>query len=140
LATFSIKVSLRGALILLQIVAVSLGPALAAHHKLATFYNTATPVTLRGSVARVEWQNPHAMIYVTVMNPAGRTEEWIVEGSALAVLGGRGWARDTVKPGDVVTVSGFLPATQRTRWVGGATVELRDGRKLSFGGDLQRYR
>jgi hypothetical protein len=125
-------------LILAALLSASFGTGFAAHHKRAAFYDLSAPVTLKGTIARVDWQNPHATIHVSVSDPAGLAEEWVVEGSALAVLTGRGWTSGSLKQGDAVTVSGFLPATQRTRSVGGATIAWEDGRRLWFGEDLQR--
>jgi hypothetical protein len=119
-------------------VALALGTALAAHHKLATFYDWSALVSLKGTITRVEWQNPHVMFYVDVVIAAGPPEAWIVEGDSPAVLTSRGWAQATLKQGDAVTVSGFRPTTRNARWVGGATIELRDGRRLLFGEELRR--
>jgi hypothetical protein len=95
---------------------------------------------MKGTLTRVEWQNPHVMFYVDVVKSTGSREAWIVEGDAPAVLTTRGWTRDTLKQGDAATLSGFRPTTRNARLVGGATIELRDGRRLLFGENLPRWR
>jgi hypothetical protein len=133
-----VKTSRLTRLLLPLIVALALRTALVAHHKLPAFYDVSAVVSLKGTLTRVEWQNPHVMFYVDVVNSAGSPEAWIVEGDAPAVLTSRGWARDTLKQGDAAILSGYRPTTRNARFVGGAAIELRDGRRLLFGENLPR--
>lgn len=78
-----------------------------AHHSFAAEFDIARPVTLTGSVTKVEWTNPHAWLYLAVQDAQGRVEPWAVEIVSANGLMRRGWTRETVKVGDVITVEGF---------------------------------
>jgi hypothetical protein len=74
-----------------------------AHHSFAMF-DTSKQVDLAGTVTRFEWTNPHTFIWVAV-EKQGKVENWAIEGQSPNFLGRRGWSRNTLKPGDKVTVS-----------------------------------
>src|SRR6185295_1633956 len=76
-----------------------------AHHSTA-MYDMANPVTIKGTVKRFEWTNPHAFIFLDVKDANGATVEWEVEMMSLNHLRSYGWIRTTVKPGDVVGATG----------------------------------
>lgn len=78
-------------------------PAAFAHHS-AAMYDRAHPRTLEGSVKDFQWANPHVWIQVVVPNGKGGFEDWGVECTSVNFMSRRGWARDTLKPGDKVTV------------------------------------
>lgn len=105
-------------------------PALA-HHSFAMFDQTRT-ITQKGVVKEVQWVNPHVWLHLTVQVD-GKEEVYSYEGAAIAVLKRVGWTRDSVKPGDEVTVVGHPYKDGRRN--GGAMnhVILPDGRKLGTG-------
>jgi hypothetical protein len=105
----------------------------AAHHAGATKYDEKKPVTLKGTVTKVEWMNPHIYYYIDVKDSSGKAVNWAVEGAPPNVLYRRGWKKDSLKVGDVVTVEGFLPRQEGLHDINGRTVTLPDGRKV-FGG------
>ena len=74
-----------------------------AHHSFAAFDATQV-ITLKGTVKEFQWTNPHCWLQLVVMNPDGTTQEWSLEGLSPNVLGRMGWKRNSVVPGDVVTV------------------------------------
>jgi len=77
-----------------------------AHHSTA-MYDMANPVTVKGSVKRFEWTNPHAFIFMDVKDEkAGSVVEWEIELMSLNHLRTYGWMRTTVKPGDVISCTG----------------------------------
>src|SRR5579864_9409196 len=93
-------------------VILTLGLALAsattplfAHHSTA-MYDMAAPITVTGVVTRFEWTNPHAFIYLNVKDEKGNVQEWAIEMMSLNHLKSYGWARDLVKPGDVISCTG----------------------------------
>ena len=96
----------RSALIpLLSLVAF---PA-AAHHSFPAQYDVDKPVTLTGSVTRVEWTNPHIFIYIDVADEdSGDVVNWALEMGGPNALLRLGWKRDSLEPGDVITVEGSL--------------------------------
>jgi DNA/RNA endonuclease YhcR with UshA esterase domain len=109
------------------------GHPLPAHHAGATKYDEKKPVTLKGTVTKVEWMNPHVYYYIDVKDSSGKVQNWAVEGAPPNVLYRRGWKKDSLKAGDVVTVEGFLPRQAGLHDINGRTVTLADGRRV-FGG------
>ena len=83
-------------------VAVSSIPAWA-HHSHAN-YNTTEFMTLSGTITEVAWTNPHVWVYMEVPDAQGVPHMWALEGGSIAALTRGGWQRDSVKPGDKVTV------------------------------------
>lgn len=63
-------------------------------------------VTVKGTVTRVEWANPHPMFTIEVRD-SGRTEMWQIGGPAVNRMENNGWSKTTLKPGDVVTGIGY---------------------------------
>lgn len=82
-----------------------LAGAVYAHHATASFDMTHS-MTVKGTVTSFEWTNPHVYIYVDVKDDKGATEKWSVEMASTGMLSRAGWRRDTVKPGDEITVIG----------------------------------
>ncbi|HEY0962661.1 MAG TPA: DUF6152 family protein [Pseudomonadales bacterium] len=79
-------------------------PALA-HH--AWPVDTETLVTVQGTVTGFEWASPHPMITLRVAKADGGEETWQVGGPAITRMEGKGWTKDTVKPGDIITGKGY---------------------------------
>lgn len=75
------------------------------HHSFAV-YDAKNLVDIQGTVTRVNWANPHASLYLDHQNKAGAAEQWVFEMHSPNDLTRYGWRRDTLKPGDVVTVHG----------------------------------
>jgi hypothetical protein len=102
---------------------------LGAHHSFAAQYDSHKPITLNGSVTKLEWMNPHIYFYMDVKDAAGAIVKWSIEGGAPNTLYRAGWRRDSLKVGDVVTVEGFL-ARDGSKLANMATVQLADGRRI----------
>jgi hypothetical protein len=126
----------RVALSLLVVAAVAL-PA-AAHHSFPAQYDVDKPITLTGRVTKVEWTNPHIFIYADVPDDKGAVVSWAFEMGGPNALLRRGWKRDSLKPGDLVTFEGSL-ARDGSNLVNARTVTMTEsGRKMfagSSGGD-----
>jgi hypothetical protein len=118
-----------GAIILAAAAAAS-WPALA-HHSFAVYDRTKT-LTLKGTVKIFQWTNPHSVVWVLVQ-PAGGGEpqEWSFETTSPGVLTRDGWTRNSIKPGDRVSVE-FNPLRDGSHGGGLNSVTLLDtGQKLS---------
>ena len=108
-----------------------------AHHSFAAEYDANKPVTFKGTVTKVEWTNPHARFYVDVKDDTGKVTNWNLELASPNVLKRQGWARDSLKEGDAVTVEGSL-AKDGSKMANARTVTLADGKALfgrQAGGD-----
>jgi hypothetical protein len=82
---------------------------LAAHHSFAAEFDAAKPFKLTGAVTEVQWTNPHAWVRFDVTDAATqKVTNWAVEMNSPNALLRAGWRRDTLKPGDVITVEGSL--------------------------------
>jgi len=86
-------------------VLLAAGPALA-HHAFAAEYDAAKPVKLTGTVTKVEWTNPHTWFYLDVKDSSGKVTNWGFEMGSPNGLMRHGWTRNSIKPGDEVTVEG----------------------------------
>src|SRR5215831_10453109 len=104
------------------LLAVGIGAFLAArpivaHHEILAKFDDKKPMTLRGTVTKVDWANPHVHIFMNVQN-GNNVANWAVELDSTIDLGRGGWSRDTVKAGDALTVQGIV-ARNGTRQVWG---------------------
>ena len=103
-----------------------------AHHSFAAEFDGDKPITLKGTIYRIDLVNPHSWLYVDVKNPDGVSERWNVEMGAPNALIRRGVTKASVPVGAAVTVEGFR-AKDGSRTVNGRTVTLADGRGLFTG-------
>jgi hypothetical protein len=122
---------------LLSAAAIALGLVVAgapafAHHAFAAEYDSKQPVTLTGIVTKLEWTNPHAHFYVSVKDQGGATTIWGFELGSPNGLMRRGWSRNSLKPGDMVTVVGY-PAKDHSKMASARSVSFADGRKIFAG-------
>jgi len=100
-----------------------------AHHNLAAEYDDKKPVTLKGTVTKFEWNNPHVFFYVDVPE-GGAITNWAVEWASPSDLRKVGWTDESLKVGDSVTVEGGL-ARDGSKQALGKSVAIAGGRKLS---------
>lgn len=106
---------------------------LMAHHSFGAEYDADKPVTLKGTVTKIEWTNPHSHFYVDVMDEKGRAAVWRFQGYPPNALSRTGWKRDaTMKAGDTVTVFGWR-SRDGTNLAHAREVTFSNGQKLFFG-------
>jgi hypothetical protein len=103
-----------------------------AHHSFAAEYDSTKSIKVTGEVVRLEWTNPHARVVVDGPDENGVKKEWDFELGPPTTRMRRGWNRNSLKPGTVITVEGFRskdePSTANAR-----TVKLSDGRQVFAG-------
>ena len=103
-----------------------------AHHAFAAIYDERKLVTVSGIVTKLDWANPHVLLYVNGKDERGKVGRWRFEMGSPGGLISRGWEKTTLKTGDQITVEGYR-AKDASRLANPRTVTLPDGRKL-FGG------
>ena len=106
--------------------------AVQAHHSFAAEFDANQPVTLKGTVVRMDWINPHSWIHLDVKNPDGTVTRWMVEGGTPNTLVRRGFTKASLQPGTEITVEGFRAKNGANR-ANGADLILPDGRRLFMG-------
>jgi len=106
-------------------------PALA-HHSFSSEYDANKAVTLKGVVTKVEWLNPHAWFYMDVKDQSGIVQHWQCESGPPNILVRNGWRKDSLKPGDEITVTGFQ-AKDGTFTANAREVILPNGKKVFSG-------
>jgi hypothetical protein len=79
-----------------------------AHHSFAAQFDANKPITLEGTVTKVEWRNPHIWVYLDVKGENGAVTAWECEGGAPNALTRQGWGSKTLKLGTALTIQGYL--------------------------------
>ena len=92
--------ALAGAVVLLMV-----SSPLFAHHA-GSLYDREHPVTLTGTVTKYLMINPHAQIHFEVKDANGNVETWVAETAGPQRLLRVGWNKNSLKPGDKITVTG----------------------------------
>ena len=104
-----------------------------AHHAFASEYDIDKPITLKGTLTRLEWINPHGWVYVDVTDAkTKKTTNWAIEFGGPNALLRRGLRKTDFPVGSVVTVQGYL-AKNGKPIANGTSVTLPDGRAFFTG-------
>ena len=114
------------------VLACCTGAAVHAHHSFSAEFDRDKPVTLTGTVTKVEWTNPHARIYIDVAEEGGKVVTWDFELGPPNGLMRQGWNRNSLRQGHVVTINGFLSKDQ-ANVANARSVSLPDGRQVFAG-------
>ncbi|MEP7310293.1 MAG: DUF6152 family protein [Acidobacteriota bacterium] len=112
--------------------AVGIATPVRAHHAFAAEFDSTQPITLRGSVTRVEWINPHTWIHLDVKDSSGKVIEWMIEGGTPNTLLRRGVDKNSLPAGTEIVVEGYR-AKNGTNRANGRDLTLPNGRKLFLG-------
>lgn len=107
--------------------------AVFAHHG-TTAYDVSKTITTEAIVTTFEWANPHCLLEVDIKDASGKIQRWTIQTYSILYLGRAGWTRNTLKPGDKITIS-FHPAKN------GTTIGyIRDGDgKIVVGGQELKF-
>ena len=118
---------LISAAIALSLTAGAAVPALA-HHSFAMFDFQASK-TVSGTIEQFDWTNPHTFIWLQVPTANGGSERYGFEGMSPNYLGRRGWSKNTLAPGDKVTVT-YHPLKDGSKGGTYQKVMLSNGKEL----------
>jgi hypothetical protein len=122
----------KGAVLLAGLGILAAAVPAAAHHSFAAEFDANSPIELTGVVTKVEWMNPHTFFYIDVEGENGQYENWALELGSPNGLMRRGWSRNSLQIGDVVTVSGSR-ARDGSLKGNARSVVLADGKQLFSG-------
>jgi hypothetical protein len=107
-----------------------------AHHAFSAEFDANSPIKVTGTVTKIEWQNPHAWFYIDVKENTGAVTNWGLELGSPNLLLRAGWARNSLKIGDVVTVEASRAKNGSNIANAKVVILTNTGRKL-FAGSSQ---
>ena len=114
-----------------------LAPPVVAHHSFGVEYDIKKPVKVTGTVTKLEWTNPHAHLYVDVVDQKGTKVNMNFEMASPNILERNGWTRKAVKPTDTVVVEGYAGRVDGSRGIANS-IKFEDGRALFAGAPDQQ--
>jgi hypothetical protein len=133
---------------------IAWGAPAIAHHSNPLYFDMTKPMTLEGKIVRVEWINPHALLFLESKSDNGEPETWILQGASLGNVARRPGLKERLLVGVSIAARVYPPrnplyvndvqavmltksedARKSSRIVGAGQVRLANGDLLSFGGE-----
>ncbi len=105
---------------------------LMAHHSIFAEYDTSKIVTVKGTITKVEFMNPHVQLYLDVAEPDGKVTHWVVETLPPITLKRIGASKDSLKEGDQISVDAWV-AKDGSKSANALTLSWPDGRTINVG-------
>lgn len=123
---------MRTNLTTLLLAACALAAPAFAHHSFAAEFDGTKAVKLEGTMTKLEWTNPHIWLYLDVKDEAGNVVKWQCEGGPPNTLTRNGWTKESLKPGDQITIDGWL-AKDGSKTCNARSVKLPGGKSVFAG-------
>jgi hypothetical protein len=120
------------AVLLAGLVIVIAAMPVRAHHAFSAEFDAKRPLKLQGTIAKMEWINPHTWIHLDVKRPNGKVERWMIEGGPPNALYRRGFTKNSLPVGVEIIVEGFQAKDGSMRG-NGRDITFPNGRKLFVG-------
>ena len=102
------------------------------HHAFSAEFDADKPVEMTGTIAKMEWVNPHTWLHIDVKDKSGQVQRWMIEGGPPTTLLRRGLTRQSLKIGAEVNVTGFLAKAGGNK-ANGRDISFQNGEKLFLG-------
>lgn len=134
-------------------VVIASGIPAAAHHSNPLYFDMSKAITIEGEVLRLEWINPHVLLYLQLKNDKGELETWIIQGASLNNANRQVGLKERLQPGVAVSVRVWPPRNplyvndaqtvlptkaddpkQSSRIVGGGQIRFANGDVMNLGG------
>jgi hypothetical protein len=106
-----------------------------AHHSFAAEYDGTKPIKVTGTVTKFDMTNPHSWVYLDVKDADGKVANWGFETASPNALFRRGFKKDFLKPGSVVTLEGFL-AKDGSHTANAQKLLMPDGNTIILGTEV----
>ena len=123
-------------LLALLVILLAFGSAAFAHHSVVGEFDKAKVLTLKGTISKVQWMNPHIYVFLDVKEQDGAMSSWALETLPTAMMRKAGLSKEAVMgiPGEIVTVN-IIPARDGTKHLGWISkITYADGRYYELGG------
>ncbi len=114
---------------LLALFGLLLAQSVPAHHSFAVFFDADRTVSVTGTVAEFQFRNPHGVIRLDVVDKAGVKQVWKAETNSPSILERRGWTKDSIKAGQVITIEGW-PARDGSNYLRLRSAHHADGKPV----------
>ena len=111
-------------------------PPVAAHHSFSAEFDVDQPISLRGTLTKMEWTNPHCWFYIDVKDDNGQVVNWAVEAGTPNALLRLGFTKNALPPGSLIVVEGYRAKDASNR-ANGFNLTTPDGRKLFLGSTVK---